>query len=110
MHNAIRVSILRDAQFGDCTNNGVTSVARGVKTAILIGVRDGYLTKEDAQPGEPVLQIYRRKIGREEYVVAIPIGVPSGLMFGGNFIYSCDSRFRESVCAYPIAVHDRVEL
>jgi hypothetical protein len=29
-------------------------------------------------------------------------------MFGGNFIYTSDSRVRE-ICAYPIPIHDRCE-
>ncbi len=30
-------------------------------------------------------------------------------MFGGNFIYSSDSRFNEKVCQYPLKVLDRIE-
>lgn len=45
------------------------------------------------------------------YYHAEPIDQPSGMvgpMFGGNFCYSSDSRFRE-ICQYPIPIHDRFE-
>lgn len=31
------------------------------------------------------------------------------LMMGGNFVYSCDSRFRQCINEYPIRLHDRFE-
>lgn len=34
-----------------------------------------------------------------------PKGQP---MAGGNFIYSCDSRYRR-LSAYPVSIHDRIE-
>jgi len=42
-----------------------------------------------------------------EPLEAPPLG-GVGWMFGGNFIYSCDSRF-QALCGYPIPVHDRCE-
>ena len=43
------------------------------------------------------------------YVKAVPIKTPKGMvgpMFGGNFIYSSDSRFPYK---YPVPIHDRFE-
>lgn len=54
----------------------------------------------------PALRVEVKKNG---YLVAEPIGadwVGRRLMFGGNFIYSSDSRFR-ALSSYPIPVHDR---
>jgi len=107
----ISVSILRDASLGvDCTLNGVTSPANAPRgTAILMGVPDGNYTEDDLPAGVPVLVIERRKIGGKEYITAKPRGEKRWCMAGGNFVYSCDGRFREHVCEYPISVHDRIE-
>lgn len=58
-----------------------------------------------------VLILVRRDFYDGEYLYAEPLVRPEGFvgpMFGGNFVWSCDSRFSE-VCHYPIPVHDRFE-
>lgn len=77
---------------------------------------DFILTDEENPPadvnGVPVLKIVRRMFGTEEYVHAEPVSQPTGMigpMAGGNFVYTCDSRYREQICSYPISVHDRFE-
>ena len=35
--------------------------------------------------------------------------VAAGIMFGSNFVWTSDSRFRENGCPNPVPVHDRVE-
>lgn len=45
------------------------------------------------------------------YLIAVPLDKPEGMvgpMFGGNFVYSMDGRFR-AVSKYPVPVHDRFE-
>lgn len=89
----------------DCTNNGVTSKATH---AILLDGEDALGTPE----GLPLLRVVRRTLRGALYVHAEPLSGPAGScgpMAGGNFVYSCDSRFRQHVCAYPISVHDRFE-
>jgi hypothetical protein len=102
--------IYRSASLTDCTNGGVSS---RYKTAILTG--------EDVPPGcfyvcnhpdtpELVLMIKKSTIGLPDYLYAVPREVlDSGrhYMFGGNFIYSSDSRFPTR---HPIPIHDRVEV
>jgi hypothetical protein len=44
-----------------------------------------------------------------KHLRAVPAGEDRWLMFGGNFIWSSDSRFRNEVSEYPIPVHDRIE-
>lgn len=105
----LRVSIFRDAAIGDCTNGGVTSAQRGATEAILMGVPDGNYGEEDIREGDVVLEVVRRTFGGQEYVTCKPRGEKRWSMFGGNFVYSCDGRFRRAVCEYPIAVHDRIE-
>lgn len=103
---ALSVSILRDADGCDCTNGGVTSAKRGAKSVILLGV-DGPRSESD-NPNEVCLTLVRRMIGGREYIHAVPAGISKHTMFGGNFIFTSDSRFT-SISPYPIAVHDRVE-
>ena len=60
---------------------------------------------------EPYLKLETTNI-RGEYLYAIPVnfGVDKEWkMFGGNFIWSSDSRFREDVSERPIPLHDRIE-
>jgi hypothetical protein len=102
---ALLVDILRPST--DSTMGGVTSHRFHRTTAILIGmegsVPDGEVGCEDV-----VLTLVTRKIGGETYFHAEPVERNGRPMFGGNFVYSSDSRFR-AVCAYPIPVHDRFE-
>lgn len=87
----------------DCTNGGVSAQ----RSQMLLV--DG----EDDVPAEvnglPVLVLVRRNIGGQPYLHAKPVSAgTSHTMFGGNFIYTSDSRFRE-LCQYPIPIHDRIE-
>lgn len=100
---------------GDSTNGGVTSVNRMKSDGMVLLVGHGVhgpTTVEEAQKsGHPVLMLQPRN----GIIRAIPY-MPDNKeniwwMFGGNFIYSSDSRF-PCVCngsKYPIPVHDRRE-
>jgi hypothetical protein len=116
----------------DCTNGGVTSTTWRVTVvldpeAVALLAAKGedfgwHRTKVDQEAGlelndygeptsRPALRISVRSIGGETYLTAYPLGrrwKNRHLMMGGNFVYSCDSRFRR-LCAYPIPVHDRCE-
>ena len=87
----------------DCTNGGITSK---YKTLTLLGpeVSGPFAPDED----RPALTIVKRKLFGGDYYHARPADVPTTehLMFGGNFVYTSDSRFP---CPYPIPVHDRKE-
>jgi hypothetical protein len=107
---AILVSIYRHADGGDSTNYGVTSVKRGAKMAIVLGVEGPYTDAEALTMSGVKLRLVRRNFNGELYIHAEPAALPLGAptMSGGNFIYTTDSRFR-AVCPYPIPVHDRIE-
>jgi len=98
------VSIYRDG-FGDCTNGGVSA---RVKQAVITGdLVDCDVFESTAL--QPEMVIVERNIGRNTYLHAVPKDLlESGkwTMFGGNFLYSSDSRFPSD---QPIAIHDRVE-
>lgn len=101
----IPASVFRAANGSDCTNGGITS---RFDTLMVI---DGEVPEGWAAPADrPAVKIVRRMIVGAEYVHAVPVNIPSGkgTMFGGNFVYTTDSRLR-NVCPYPIPVHDRVE-
>jgi len=104
------VFVLRHAEFGDCTNGGPSS---RFSRAILF---DDALPKMSAVGhGYFPLCLVRHGNG---YIHAEPFNVGSfneesgkpgrHKMFGGNFIYTSDSRLRK-ICDYPIPIHDRVE-
>lgn len=105
----ISVFVYRNSIGGDCTNYGLSSK----KDRLIMVGEDGsdfdcpHTTKEGedylvyvlAFPGNPILEHYR----------AIPKSLlDSGkhVMFGGNFVYSSDSRFPSDS---PVKVFDRVE-
>ena len=87
----------------DCTNNGVTS---GKENALLI-VNEEIDENQDSFVGDiPVLKIVSGRGGREYIAVPVKAGKNEYPMFGGQFIYTSDSRFPFS---NPIHVHDRYE-
>lgn len=88
---------------GECTNGGVTAKA----TTVLVPHPYGYYELEDGVKTHndmPVMELVT-KHGR---LHARPVDDDRWLMFGGNFIYSSDSRFQE-ISRQPIHVHDRHE-
>ena len=93
------VSVYRDESIGDCTNGGVSS---RVNQVILVG--EGIPPIFEVREGLPALYLVKGRGGREW--IATPDGQYN--MFGGNFIFSSDSRFI-AISRQPIHVHDRVE-
>lgn len=97
----------------DCTNGGETaSIDRFIlytwrmsRAAVLLDVERREL------PLAKCLHACLRVIYGREYIHA-DVLTRSGKwhMAGGNFVFSCDSRYREVTgINYPISVHDRVE-
>lgn len=101
------VDVLRPAHGADCTNGGVTS---RVTSAVLV---DAQRLPEifDATERTPALVVMWDKRYLGGYIYAVPADlVGKRPMFGGNFVYTSDSRFRDvSGSGAPIPVHDRVE-
>ena len=95
------VDVYRDSG-GDCTLNGVSSK---YDRFVLIGE----VVDPVFEPSEDIPAIYL------QYHCDQPIAVPKEVrdgkwgMYGGNFLYTCDSRFRQNVNPYPIRIHDRIE-
>jgi hypothetical protein len=106
---ALTVQVLYTTYGGvvsDCTNGGVTAKSERV---ILVPIGADVPTDSKL----PVLKVVCRYFGGLSYLHAEPVTPVGknliGYMAGGNFVYSCDSRFRTWVSQYPISVHDRVE-
>jgi len=98
------VSVLYNAHYRACAAGGVTEWA---EKAILTG--DSIPEIFEPSKDTPALKLVTRDIGGK-YLHAEPVDPVKpgnvGYMFGGNFIYSSDSRFPSR---YPIPVHDRQE-
>lgn len=92
------------SDLGDCTNGGLSGK---FNTFVLI---DDANPVFEATADMPALKLVRRMIGSTEYLHVEPVAEKPegnvGYMSGGNFVYSCDSRFPSK---YPISVHDRSE-
>jgi len=92
---------------GDATNDGLTSK---YDEFVLLGIDGPFKSNNE----HIALKVVKRMIGGREYLHAEAADEkdrPSnmvGPMFGGNFIFTTDTRFWE-ISRYPIPVHDRFE-
>lgn len=88
----------------DCTANGIS---HDKTQLILIG--EGIPEIFDGDETNTVVLVKRNLLGKE-YLHVEPVWenkeTKQWFMFGGNFIYSSDSRFPN---IYPISIHDRVD-
>jgi hypothetical protein len=108
------VSVYRDASDGyDCTNGGMTNSKTGVSKLCIINVDGPFKPTDDA----PAASIEAGPLGSVRIVPANNRWERAGnRMFGGNFAYTSDSRFRRAVeeitgadFAGPVHIHDRFE-
>lgn len=99
--------VLRPTHGSDSSNGGPSSTRSKV---FLSGVPGGLEYDKEGIDPEAVFRLVRRAFPfGAEYVTAEPtIETRGHRMFGGNFLYSSDSRFRQ-ICGYPIPIHDREE-
>jgi len=96
---------------GDSTNNGLSSKVTHAYLVWDIDPIDQDQILEDFynEKGEDFFVIKERTIFGKYSMIAVPYSIyKSGRhsMFGGNFLYTSDSRFPSE---HPIAIHDRVE-
>lgn len=97
-------------RISDCTNNGLSS--RHFSFTVIDAEIDGCFEPTEDRPA---LRIVRRQLYGEVYLHLAPADCVNEqgkqikhTMFGGNFAYTSDSRFRR-IAAYPLPIHDRVE-
>jgi hypothetical protein len=108
----------------DCTNKGITSKKHGGRSErdmiVLVGPNIPRIT--EVEYNEEYLEIREREVNStkpayagKKFLRAVPMvngeeyNKGRWEMFGGNFIYTSDSRFSENVSPYPVPVHDRFE-
>lgn len=112
MKKGILVYVYRAGRMGpedcDCSLGGFSSITQ---RAILLIESGGNLSEADAEKlGCPVLELKKRGAvtGMHLHVeTTAPCPSNRHRMFGGNFVYTSDSRFPNR---YPIPIHDREEL
>ena len=94
------------SDLGDSTNNGVSYTH---KNKLVIPCDRGNYSEDDvAEMGLIALELKPCAVnGRAPHF--IPKGETRWAMFGGNFVYTSDSRFSEQYGDSPIKVHDRIE-
>jgi hypothetical protein len=102
----LTVSVMRQAEFGDCSNNGVSA---RFSRLTLINVEGPFDPREDA----PAAKLEQHRPG---CLRVVPVGVDGWKMFGGNYAACSDSRFSEACEELlghrfygAVAIHDRVE-
>ncbi len=98
VYKGIRVSVYRSGT-EDFTNSGISS-----KYDELLIIGEGIDPVSEETDLQKVVEL-KNILGH--YFVK-PINIEKHSMMGGNFVYCCDSRFRE-ICGYPIPIHDRIE-
>ncbi len=120
MAKGLLCGVYRDSSHGDCSMDGVTSRFNRV---ILTGpgVAEVFEPMDDA----PELVLVLRRIGDAEANYAVPREFVAGfdeygqpyilaevghVCFGGNYVATSDSRFREATgSSRPLPVHDHAE-
>lgn len=105
----LRIHVYRWS-LGDCSMEGISS---RYDSLILIGPGiDGPEVVDLDEPAENVVMLVKRRLfGTEEHLHLEPLDGHYAVgskwyMSGGNFGYSCDSRFPAK---YPLSIHDRYE-
>ena len=112
----IDCNVLRNAKGCDYTNGGVSSRVERVYIC-----REGVtydevqeFCKENPYYGNVMFFVVDAiSLGDETYIRATNLSERAKgnwTMSGGNYAYSCDSRYKEITgISYPISLHDRVE-
>lgn len=103
------VCVYRSSWIGDCTNEGISAS----QDRLYLVCDQGF---HDVPDGDPrLIRLVQRTLPWRNYpyLHVEPVNDPRcgdgkhvGPMFGGNFVYSSDSRFPAD---YPIPIHDRFE-
>lgn len=86
----------------DCTLGGVSS---HYGKTLVVPCEDGHITEEDlARDPDYIVMKVGEKGGARNFV---PADATGWMMFGGNFVYTSDSRYSRLYGIHPMAVHDR---
>ncbi len=100
------------SNLGDATNGGVSSELQARDKIFLIPAERGNWTDEEveAYPERFVVFDVIQSEHDASYRYLRPRGMEGKwMMYGGNYLFSCDSRWRESHGHFPLPIHDRYE-
>ncbi len=110
----LTVFVYRD-NLRDCTGNGVSS-RHDTMTLFMYCKKEEALKhcEDNGIEVDSCLYLNMRQLWGEDHVFAEPLVKPCnkvGPMFGGNFVYTSDSRLYKFGGTYhlPIPIHDRFE-
>ena len=99
IEKGMSVDVYKTNSLGDCTNGGISSK---FDKMILVGEGIPRIFK----PSEDTPAIYLKQYCGD--YIAVP-DLDKQTMMGGNFVYTCDSRFRQLLGGHPIRIHDSSE-
>jgi len=108
------VTVFRPAGFPDCTGNGLSNRVDS-STLFFDCTREEAIEwcKENGKSPEYMFFLVKRELWGEDHSYTEPLIKPNdrAQVFGGNFIYTSDSRMYKTGGIYktPIPVHDRFE-
>jgi len=97
------VEVYKTGRLGDCTNGGISSK---FDTLTLVG--EGVPEIFEPSDNAPIVYL-KDHMGA---YIAVPQETFDGKqhsMFGGSFLWTSDSRFRQNISEAPLRIHDRVE-
>jgi hypothetical protein len=105
----LSVSVYRKPDGYDCTNGGISS-----KHDEFVLVGDGVDGPSEPREDAPAIRLIKRKVMGTAFWIAAPLDAEfedgraagSPYKFGGNFLYTSDSRFPSDA---PIKIFDRKE-
>lgn len=89
---------------GDCSNGGITTRKN---RKLVVEHERGNVTEDDLKADKTHVVLELKNIMGSYFFKEL--GEGRHTMFGGNFVWSSDSRFRDDYGDNPIRVHDRVE-
>ena len=103
---ALNCSIYDNKEIGNCSNNGISARFKNV----YVFCPDGNVEIDLDNPPENFVTLEIRHFAFGSFKRFNPVNNDGRWnMFGGAFVWSCDSRFRENFGEYPIPLHDRYE-
>ena len=107
MPRYISVNVYAAVDRVDCSNNGIT---RTHSDRLVVEHPRGNITEEDVAERGYIVLVPEMVGVRGGSLCFCPPNAPSDaiVMFGGNFVWSSDSRFTE-ISSTPVRVHDRFE-
>tara|TARA_B110000503_G_scaffold138467_1_gene224713 strand:+ start:43 stop:369 length:327 start_codon:yes stop_codon:yes gene_type:complete len=102
----LSVDVYKNDAYGDSSMNGITHQFM----ELFVEIPDGHITEEQvaSYPNSAILKLKRKPFASAGDAFVEDIDDDQMRMFGGNFVWSSDSRFRK-VYPSPVPVHDRIE-